>query len=112
MTEIRINSIHYKNFKGFKDYKLELDGKSAKAIGPNGSGKTSLADGLLWLFFGKDTTGMNLNPKPLDENNKEILGLEPTVEAELVINGQVTTLKRVMTETWTKPRGQLENSRK
>lgn len=111
MTEIKINFIHYKNFKGFKDYKLELNGQSAKAIGPNGSGKTSLADGLLWLFFGKDTTGMNLNPKPLDENNKEILGLEPTVEAELVINGQVTTLKRVMTETWTKSRGQLEKTR-
>ncbi|WP_242542918.1 ATP-binding protein [Vagococcus fluvialis] len=41
MTEIKINFIHYKNFKGFKDYKLELNGQSAKAIGPNGSGKTS-----------------------------------------------------------------------
>lgn len=111
MTEIKINWIHCKNFKGFKDYKLELNGQSAKAIGPNGSGKTSLADGLLWLFFGKDTTGMNLNPKPLDENNNEISQLESIVEAELVIDSQVTKLKRVLSETWTTKRGQLEKTR-
>ncbi len=111
MTEIKINWIHYKNFKGFKDYKLELNGQSARAIGPNGSGKTSLADGLLWLLFGKDTTGMTLNPKPLDDDNNEILGLEPTIEAELVINGETTKLKRVVKEYWSAKRGELEKTR-
>lgn len=111
MTEIRINSIHYKNFKGFKDYKLELNGQSAKVIGSNGSGKTSLADGLLWLLFDKDTTGRKPNPKPKDENNNEILETEPTVEAELIVDGNKVVLKKILTETWTTPRGQLKKTR-
>lgn len=111
MTEIKINWIHYKNFKGFKDFKLELNGNSAKGIGPNGSGKTSLADGFLWLLFDKDTTGKKPSPKPLDDNNEEILGLEPTVEAELIINNEKVLLKKILAEKWTAPRGQLEKTR-
>lgn len=111
MTTIKINRIDYKNFKGLKNFSLELEGKKAVVSGVNGSGKTTLADGLLWLFFGKDSRGAKLNPKPLDENNQEVLGLEPTVEAELVINGQTVTLKRVQEEKWTNPKGQLEKVR-
>ena len=47
----------------------------------------------------------------MDENNEEKLGLEPTVEAELVIDGTVITLKRVQEEKWNTPRGQLEKVR-
>ncbi|MGX7025840.1 AAA family ATPase [Vagococcus hydrophili] len=111
MTEIRINSIHYKNFKGFKDYKLELDGKSAHAIGPNGAGKTSIGEGLTWLLFGKDLLGAKLNPKPKDKDKNEVLGLDPTIEAELVIDGKVVLMKRVQKENWTTKRGELEKTR-
>lgn len=111
MTMIKINRIDYKNFKALKNFSLELEEKNAVVSGVNGSGKTTLADGLLWLLFGKDSRGAKLNPKPLNEQNQEVLGLEPTIEAELVIDGQTVTLKRVQEEKWTNPKGQLEKVR-
>lgn len=111
MTTIKINRIDYKNFKGLQDFKLTLGQRNGVVSGVNGSGKTTLADGLLWLFFGKDSRGAKLNPKPLNERNEEILGLEPTVEAKLIIDGEAVTLKRVQEEKWTNPKGQLEKVR-
>lgn len=111
MTAIKINRIDYKNFKGLQDFKLTLGQRNGVVSGVNGSGKTTLADGLLWLLFGKDSRGAKLNPKPLNERNEEILGLEPTVEAKLIIDGESVTLKRVQEEKWTNPKGQLEKVR-
>lgn len=111
MKEIKLNRLSLKHFKGLDSFEFEPQGKSATVSGQNGSGKTTLADALLWLLFGKDTRGAKLNPKPLDGNNEEKLGLEPTVEAELVIDGTAVTLKRVQEEKWNTPRGQLEKVR-
>lgn len=111
MKKITLNSLSLKHFKGLDSFEFEPLGKNAMVSGQNGSGKTTLADALLWLLFGKDTRGAKLNPKPLDGNNKEKLGLEPTVEAELVIDGTTVILKRVQEEKWNTPRGQLEKVR-
>lgn len=111
MKEIKLNRLSLKHFKGLDSFEFEPQGKSVTVSGQNGSGKTTLADALLWLLFGKDTRGAKLNPKPLDGNNEEKLGLEPTVEAELLIDGTVVTLKRVQEEKWNTPRGQLEKVR-
>lgn len=109
--KILIDEISYKNFKGFKDFTLTLNGQNGAVSGRNGAGKTSLADGLQWLLFGKNAQGMKLNPKPLDSNNNEKLGLNPTVEAQLIINGKVVTLARIQEEKWSTKRGELEATR-
>lgn len=111
MKKIILNRLSLKHFKGLETFKFEPLGNNATVSGQNGSGKTTLADALLWLLFGKDTRGAKLNPKPLDQNNDELLGLEPTVEAELIINDTMVTLKRVQEEKWNTPRGQLEKVR-
>lgn len=111
MTEILINRIKYKHFKGLEDFELTLNGTSAVVSGRNGLGKTTLSDGLQWLFFGKDSTGAKINPKPRDYQNQELLGLEPTVEAEMIIDGKVTVLKRIQEEKWTAKKGELEKTR-
>lgn len=111
MTDILINKILYKNFKGLKNFELVLNGTSAVVSGRNGLGKTTLADGLQWLFFGKDSTGAKLNPKPRDKQNQELLGLEPTIEAEMIVDGKVTVLKRIQEEKWTTKKGELEKTR-
>lgn len=111
MTEILINKIKYKHFKGLEDFELSLKGSSAVISGRNGLGKTTLSDGLQWLFFGKDSTGAKLNPKPRDKQNQELLGLEPTIEAEMIIDGKVTVLKRIQEEKWTAKKGELEKTR-
>lgn len=108
MTEILINKIKYKHFKGLENFELVLNGTSAVVSGRNGLGKTTLSDGLQWLFFGKDTTGAKINPKPRDEQNQERLGLEPTVEAEMIIDGKVTVLKRIQEEKWTTKKESLK----
>ena len=111
MKKIILNRLSLKNFKGLESFTFEPMGQNATVSGQNGSGKTTLADALLWLLFGKDTRGAKLNPKPLDKNNDELLGLEPTVVAELIINDTMITLKRVQEEKWNTPRGQLEKVR-
>ncbi|MGJ0738942.1 AAA family ATPase [Enterococcus casseliflavus] len=111
MKKIILNRLSLKHFKGLEKFEFEPLGNNATVSGQNGSGKTTLADALLWLLFGKDTRGAKLNPKPLDQNNDELLGLEPTVEAELIINDTTVTLKRVQEEKWNTPRGQLEKVR-
>ncbi|EOH94793.1 AAA family ATPase [Enterococcus pallens] len=111
MTKILINKIVYKNFKGIESFELDLNGSGAVVSGRNGAGKTTLADGLQWLLFGKDSAGAKINPKPLDKNNNELLGLEPTVEAELSINGEPLVFKRVQQERWTTKKGDLEKKR-
>ena len=111
VTTIKINSIKYRHFKGIESFDLDLMGSNATVTGQNGSGKTTLADGLLWLLFGKDSKGASINPKPLDNVNNEVLGLSPEVEAEMIIDGKVTILKRVQQETWTSKRGELEKTR-
>ena len=108
---IKINSIKYRHFKGLESFDLDLMGADATVTGANGSGKTTLADGLLWLLFGKDSRGAAINPKPLDNANNEVLGLSPEVEAEMIVDGKVTILKRVQQETWTSKRGELEKTR-
>lgn len=111
MKKILLNRLSLKHFKGLESFDFEPLGQNATVSGQNGSGKTTLADALLWLLFGKDTRGAKINPKPLDEHNQEKLGLEPTVEAVLVIDGTDVTLKRVQEEKWNTPRGQLEKVR-
>lgn len=111
MTEILINRIKYKHFKGLEDFELSLNGTSAVVSGRNGLGKTTLADGLQWLFFGKDSHGAKMNPKPRDKQNQELLGLEPTIEAEMIVDGKVTVLKRIQEEKWTAKKGELEKTR-
>ncbi|WP_369674794.1 ATP-binding protein [Enterococcus faecium] len=111
MKKIILNRLSLKHFKGIETFEFEPLGNNATVSGQNGSGKTTLADALLWLLFGKDTRGAKLNPKPLDQNNDELLGLDPNVEAELIINDTTVTLKRVQEEKWNTPRGQLEKVR-
>ncbi|MEO1768313.1 ATP-binding protein [Candidatus Enterococcus ferrettii] len=111
MTKILIKKMSYKHFKGIESFELDLNGSAAVVTGRNGAGKTTLADGLQWLLFGKDSQGAKINPKPLDKNNNELLGLEPTVEAELYIDGKQVMLKRVQQERWTTKKGELDKTR-
>lgn len=111
MTILKLKNVNYKDFKGITHFEFELNEKNAVVSGQNGTGKTSLLDGWLWLLLGKDSRGSKLNPKPLDENNLEKLGLEPCIEVVVNIDGQDVKLKRIQEEKWTTPKGQLEKIR-
>lgn len=113
MKTIRLQKISYHNFKGIKDFSVEADSQNVAISGQNAAGKTTLFDGFWWLLFGKNSSeASKFNPKPLDGQGNEVLGLEPEVEAVLEIDDQEVTLRRKLAEVWTKPRGQAEKERK
>ncbi|MEQ3452412.1 ATP-binding protein [Enterococcus cecorum] len=111
MTILKLKNVNFKDFKGITHFEFEIQERNAVVAGQNGTGKTSLLDGWLWLLLGKDSRGSKLNPKPLDELNQEKLGLEPMIEATVIIDGKEVKLKRIQEEKWTTPKGQLEKVR-
>lgn len=110
--EIKINTLALRNFKGVREATFIFNGSNARIEGDNGTGKSTVFDAFTWLLFGKDHRGLdwtNFDLKPIDPKTKEpIHGLEYSVEAELSIDGTRTTLRRVVTEDWVKPRGSAE----
>ena len=51
MTQIKINSITIRGFRGIKEpFELPLKGQSVLLYGDNGTGKSSVADGLEWFY--------------------------------------------------------------
>jgi exonuclease SbcC len=94
------------NFKGLRSFCFEFDPESTDFKGYNKTGKTTLMDAFLWLFFGKDSTDRkDFEIKTLDENNKPYHRLDHEVSAVITVDMEEITLRRVFKEKWTKPRG-------
>lgn len=97
------------NFKGIKSFTLEPQGQDCDVYGANASGKTTIFDGFTWLLFDKNSQNKkDFNIKTLDSNGQPLHGLEHTVEAVLQVDGKLVTLKKTLTEKWTKKRGESE----
>lgn len=109
MRSIRIMRLVLDNFKCHRHLILHLDGRNSTIYGDNATGKTSVYDALTWLLFGKDSTGngeKNIEIKPLDSTGSVIDHSAITsVEAELSVDGEITTLKRTYREVWSTKRG-------
>lgn len=114
---IRLQRLALKNFKGIREFTFEPNGQGSLIHGPNGTGKSTIADGLMWLLFGKNQAGdSSFSIKTLDGDGQEIHNLEHSVEAVLGIEqlldrtsgpewNRRVLLRKVMTEKWTKKRG-------
>ncbi|OAB34155.1 AAA family ATPase [Paenibacillus glacialis] len=109
MKKIILERLTYRNFKGFRDYIFDTKGFNTDAFGDNGTGKTTLFDGFIWLLFGKDSSNKSdFEIKELDAAGKvRQHKLEHEVEGDLLINGRRKTFRRVFSEQWTKKRGAL-----
>lgn len=109
MKNIRVNRLTLDNFKCHKHFEFEPSGANATVYGDNATGKTSIYDALTWLLFGKDSAGngeKNIEIKPLDSAGFVIDHSAITsVEAELSMDGEITTLKRTYREVWSTKRG-------
>lgn len=104
---MKLIKLALRNFKGIRDFTLQLDGADASVYADNGVGKTTLHDAWTWLLFGKDSNNRaDFDIKTLDENNRPIHGLDHEVEAVLRLeDGREVTLRKVYKEKWTKRRG-------
>ncbi|OAB40998.1 hypothetical protein PMSD_00455 [Paenibacillus macquariensis subsp. defensor] len=109
MKKIILERLTFRNFKGFRDYVLDTKGGNTDAYGDNGTGKTTLFDGFIWLLFGKDSSNKSdFEIKELDAAGKvRQHKLEHEVEGDFLINGRRKTFRRVFAEQWTKKRGAL-----
>ena len=94
------------NFKGIRDYTFSPQGGSVSVSGDNGSGKTSLLDGFLWVLLDRDSAGhRDFELKTLDASGAAIPMLEHSVEIEIEHQGQRRQLKKTLSENWVKSRG-------
>ena len=114
MRTIRIMRLTLDNFKCHRHLTLQLGGCNTTIYGDNATGKTSVYDALTWLLFGKDSAGngeKNIEIKPLDSTGSVIDHSAITsVEAELSVDGEITTLKRTYREVWSTKRGTSEET--
>lgn len=109
MLKMRIARLSIKDFKGIKSLEINLHPEVATIRGENATGKTTIVDAFNWLLFDKDSTGRSdFSIKPYSKDGGEVHYLESIVEADLMLNDEKITLKKVFREKWTKPRGQAK----
>ncbi|MFP3390645.1 AAA family ATPase [Brevibacillus sp. SIMBA_040] len=106
MKRISLMKLVLLNFKGIKEFVLEVNGESVKVYGDNAVGKTTIFDAFTWVLFDKDSQNkQDFGIKTLDAEGKEMHRLSHEVEATLLVDGQRKSLRKVFTEKWTKKRG-------
>ncbi len=108
MNEIKLNKLSLRDFQG-GTFTLDAGGQDLFIFAANAGGKTRLVSAFTWLLFNKDALGRSdFEIKSLDAQGEAAHGLEHSVEAELEVNGEIETLKKVYKEKWTKKRGNAE----
>lgn len=109
MTRIQIDRLRLENFKCHRNLELVFCGQNVAIYGDNAAGKTSVYDALTWLLFGKDSAGngeKNIDVKPLDAAGAVAdRNATTSVEADLLVEGELVTLKRTFREVWSTKRG-------
>lgn len=107
--QIILKSMSLVNFKGIRSQKFQFSPHLNIISGDNASGKTTILDGFLWCLFGKDSADRkDFEVKTLDSSGNVIERLDHEVEIILEVDFKEVTLKRVLSEKWTKKRGSDE----
>ena len=105
MRNIKILSVHLRNFKGFEELNVDFSGSDAVVLGgQNGFGKTTIFDGLELLFTGKIKRLADYSNLHDSRNavSQDVLPLVHTnnrddvvrTEAQLQVNGLVVRVFR------------------
>lgn len=104
--EIKFKKVKIRNFRGLVNFDANLEGRPVRISGANGLGKSSVADAITWVLFGKDSRRRTAFPiDPVDDAGRIIHNLDVSVELEMLIDGQPTTLRRRRQEKWVQKRG-------
>lgn len=105
MRTVTIKTISLKNWRG-QTRSVDLDSKSAVISGTNHSGKSSVMNAFLWLVLGTDNMDRSnylLFDNTIEQTHDNAVPAE--VEAEIVIDGNPMSIKRVATQGWVRRRG-------
>lgn len=105
--EIKFKKLRVRNFKGMKDMVIEFQPDVTRIMGANHTGKTTTADAINWVLFGKSSQGLtSFGIDPRDDDNSIIHHLDNNVELTMDVDGKEITLAKTRKEIWGKPRGQ------
>ena len=108
--KMTLKKIHIQNFKGCKDRQIVF-GNRTSIKGVNGSGKTTIADAVMWVLFGKDSAGATtFDIRPKDSQNIDIDFIDIRVELVLDVDGRELTLVKTQKQNWVKKRGAEEQT--
>lgn len=102
---MKLIKLHMQNFKGCKDREIDFSNRTA-IKGINGSGKTTIADAVMWVLFGKDSSGASsFDIRPKDDDNNDIDFIDIVVESIWDIDGRELTLVKTQKQKWVTKRG-------
>ena len=102
---LTLKKIIIENFKGIKY--LEITFKDiTNILGANRTGKSTIADAVNWLWFGKNQDESDkFSVKPLNDKNETTPKIETSVLAYYLMDTKNIVIKRTYKEVWTKLRG-------
>lgn len=104
--QISILALTMRNFKGIRDLHIDFNKAETNIDGDNGTGKTSIADAVYWVLFGKDSNDKkDFEIKTLDKQGIAIPRLDHEVTAVLDCDGIHYTFKSILREKWVTARG-------
>lgn len=106
MKNVKLKNMKLRNFKGIAALDINFNLIDTNIYGKNATGKTTLVDAFMWLFFNKDSNGsadFDIKTKTADGNY--IHNLEHTVEAIVDVDGTETKFMKLYKEKYTKQRG-------
>lgn len=107
--KIILKSFEASYFKGIRSMKMEFNEHMQNILGANETGKSTIMNGCLWCWFGKDAEGRkDYEIKTTNESNVVIPKLDHWVETVLQVGNQEIVAKRILKEKWVKPRGAAE----
>lgn len=111
--KIIIKQIKLKNFKGAKDLTIKFDPNETNIYADNGRYKTTIADAISFVLFGKNSIDEEkFGIKTYDENGVVIPKLRHSVEIKLDVNGDEEVFERQLREKWRRDRGDIKESYK
>jgi len=83
---MKINEIQLENFQGLAEFETKL-GKTTEIHGDNAAGKSTVANAVTWLLYGKAANNeKGFSPKPLGNAGQEIHNLDTAVTAEIELD--------------------------
>ncbi len=106
---MKLIRLSLENFKGCRALTVEPLGENLNVYGDNGTGKTTIADALFWLLFGKDSLNRaDFEIKTLVDG-QPVPGLSHSVEGTFDV-GERIALKRAYREVWESKRGAVDKT--
>lgn len=94
--KITFRKLVIKNFKGIEKLEVNYDASVTNILGANHTGKTTTADAIMWVLFGKNSEGQTkFGISPKDAENNIIPNLENMVELTMAVDEHVYALRKV-----------------